>query len=72
MKDITDFTDDELIEELQRRKVATLVLTMTKEASRDQIGTNVQVSYSGCLYTAVGMAHQYIHDAMHNGVTESP
>lgn len=60
MIDLTKATTDELIYELERRHQATMIAVLRDDPDGSEDGL-VRTSFSGGIYTAIGLAHKAQH-----------
>lgn len=58
--DLTDIDEQALVDELERRHNAMLVLLLDRLAQEDEVGSRLQSYRSGEFYTCVGMAQQWM------------
>lgn len=61
-KDITDYADKELANELFRRYKAVLIVTLSEHAINDRMREQASTSYSGGFHTCKGLALHFLNE----------
>lgn len=61
-KDITDYTDKQLANELFRRYKSVLIVTLTEDARNDRMREQVDTAYSGGFHTCKGLALHFLNE----------